>query len=109
MILILSCLVGIPPLPGFIGKFAVIGAAVSHEWYSLAVVAIISMILGTVSVFRLVFSLVGDFRTHRTEGERVGPMQVAVLAVLLGPLFILGIFAEQALGWAGRSLRFILW
>ncbi len=110
LILFLSCIVGLPPFPGFLGKFTLIGAAVSHEWYSLAVVATLSMILCTVAVFRLMFRLIG----HPVESTAPVSLQGdltrgLILATLVVPLVILGVFAEDALEWAGRSLRFILW
>ncbi len=110
LILFLGCIVGLPPFPGFLGKFTLIGAAVSHEWYSLAAIAVFSMILCTVAVFRLMFTLIGhpqaeavaiDQPTRLTRG--------AILLALILPLVLLGLFAEEALSWAGRSLRFILW
>lgn len=110
LVLFLSCIVGLPPFPGFLGKFTLIGSAVSHEWYSLAVVATVSMILSSVAVFRLMFKLIG----HPTEAAVVAaprndPARALILSTLILPLIVLGIFAEDVLSWAGRSLRFILW
>ncbi|HUP56105.1 MAG TPA: proton-conducting transporter membrane subunit, partial [Bdellovibrionota bacterium] len=40
LVIFLLCLVGLPPTPGFIGKFALVGVAVRHQWPILAAVAI---------------------------------------------------------------------
>ena len=39
LVLFLLCLIGLPPMPGFIGKFALIGAVVRHQWPVLAIAA----------------------------------------------------------------------
>lgn len=111
LVLFLLCLVGIPPLPGFIGKFALIGAAVRHHWPILAVLAIGSMALSTVAVSRLAFHLIGDFKglTLSTRTVQPNSQRKAFLAIVLVPMLLAGIFANWVLDWAGRSLGFILW
>ena len=109
LILFLACLVGLPPFPGFVGKFTLLGSIVSHEWYVLAVVGIVSMMLSSVGVFRLAFRLIGDYSESSDKKEKRDPLRTATLAIAIVPLLVLGVFAEQVLEWTGRSLRFILW
>jgi NADH-quinone oxidoreductase subunit N len=109
LILFLICLVGIPPLPGFVGKFALIGAVVRHQWNFLALVGVVSIAISTAAVARLAFSMVGSL-TPRTDQLVVATRgQRAFLAILFIPMVLVGMFAEQVLGWAGQSLRFIFW
>ncbi len=110
LILFLSCLIGLPPLPGFIGKFALVGAAIRHHWYFLAGFAILSIALATFGLARLAYSLVGDLRDFRLAGPvaALQPRRI-FLAALFVPLVLVGIFAEPLLAWAVQSLRFILW
>jgi len=108
LILFLACAAGLPPLPGFMGKFALTGAAVRHGWYALAVVAIISSALGAVAMGRLSFSLIGRFG-QGDGGERPNIQRVAFLASLIIPMIMIGIFAERVLDWAGKSLQFARW
>jgi NADH-quinone oxidoreductase subunit N len=115
LVLFLLCLIGLPPMPGFIGKFALIGAVVRHEWPLLAVAAIISMTLSTAAVARLAYHLVGDFRAFVEVGAAgshiIAPSrqrQVFLFGMML-PMMMVGVFAEFVLSWAGRSLGFILW
>jgi NADH-quinone oxidoreductase subunit N len=110
LILFLSCLVGLPPLPGFVGKFTLVGAAIRHHWNALAALAILSSALATVGLARLAYSLVGDLRQLRVGalGAAVQPRRV-FLAALFVPMVLVGIFAEPLLVWAAQSLRFILW
>lgn len=111
LILFLACLVGLPPLPGFIGKFALIGAAIRHEWYLLAAIAIGSSAIAAIGVARLCFGLMGDLRNvvQSPAASSSTSSRRAFLAALLLPLLLVGVFAELILQWAGQSLRFILW
>jgi NADH:ubiquinone oxidoreductase subunit 2 (subunit N) len=113
LVLFLLCLVGIPPMPGFLGKFTLIGIVTRHNQLVLAATAIFSMALSTVSISRLAYSLVGDFRMptpdvgHATRTH--SPRRNAFLATVLVPMLVIGVFAEFFLNWAGRSLGFIFW
>jgi NADH-quinone oxidoreductase subunit N len=116
LVLFLLCLVGIPPMPGFLGKFTLIGIVTRHNQLVLAATAIFSMALSSVSISRLAYSLVGDFRmpTPNVGDEKDyvshhSPKRNAFLASVLLPMLVIGVFAEFFLNWAGRSLGFIFW
>ncbi|MGK5083588.1 proton-conducting transporter membrane subunit [Bdellovibrionota bacterium FG-1] len=115
LVLFLLCLIGLPPTPGFVGKFALIGAVVRHHWHVLAVVAIAAMTLSTAAVARMAFYLVGDFRAGSLRpgsyGKFITPSRgrQAFLVGVMVPVVMLGVFAEFVLNWAGKSLGFILW
>jgi NADH-quinone oxidoreductase subunit N len=109
LVLFLVSIVGIPPLPGFIGKFALIGVAIRHHWVGLGMVAIGSSAISTLAVARLSFYLVGDFKTTVAETLVPRTSRKILLSVLILPLVLCGVFAEFVLGWAGRSLDFIFW
>jgi NADH-quinone oxidoreductase subunit N len=113
LVLCLLCLVGVPPLPGFIGKFALIGAAVRRGHSVLAVIAVFAAALSTLSVARVGFSVMGDLRSPM--GIRAGAVvaatssRKALLFCMMIPLLLIGVFAEFFLSWASQSLGFILW
>ncbi len=109
LVLFLACLVGLPPFPGFIGKFALIGAAIRHQWHFLAGVGIVASAISVVAVARLAYSLIGDIKVARANPVAESVPRRAFLAALFIPMVLVGIFAEQVLSWAGQSLRFILW
>jgi proton-translocating NADH-quinone oxidoreductase chain N len=125
LVLFLLCLVGIPPMPGFLGKFTLIGVVIRHNQLALAAAAIFSMALSTVAISRLAYSLVGGFRLptssvgdeFKSGGDFTTNAEVSVsssrrnafLASLLIPMIVVGVFAEFFLNWAGRSLGFIFW
>jgi NADH-quinone oxidoreductase subunit N len=109
LVLFLLCLVGIPPMPGFLGKFTLIGVVIRHNQLVLATTAIFAMALSTVAISKLAFSLVGDFRKPTSEVRIRSPRRNAFLASVLIPMLVVGVFAEFFLNWAGRSLGFIFW
>ncbi len=108
LVVFLLCLVGSPPLPGFLGKFTLIGAVLGNGRFALALVSILAMILSTVAVARLSYHLVGDFnKTVHPLAPRLA--RKAYLAILVIPMTLVGIFAGLVLRGAGESLGFIFW
>ncbi len=110
LILFLLCLTGSAPTPGFIGKFTLIGIAVQHQKLILAAVAVLASFISTLSVARLTFYLIGDFKQMAgvpklkvTRGDQV------FLAALMVPLILLGLFSDWVFALANRSLGFIFW
>jgi NADH:ubiquinone oxidoreductase subunit 2 (subunit N) len=111
LILCLVCAVGVPPFPGFMGKFAVIGSALHHQWYLLALLAIAAMAMGLVASARLAFSLIGDFAQSSLKSELIpaDPARRAFLAALILPMIFIGVFAQWLLVWASQSIPFVFW
>lgn len=109
LILFLLTLIGVPPFPGFIGKFTLIGAAVRHQWLGLAAIAIFSMALSLVAVARLSYGLAGNLQVGLSSPLPSARGRKWFLGALLVPLAIVAIFAELVLDWAGSSLGFIFW
>lgn len=104
LLLFLVCLLGLPPFPGFIGRFALITAVVQSGGFLLAGVAVVSIVLCGAAFARLAFSLTGHFRQSRvisvvpTRGQRL------MLMSLLIPLLLIVLFTDGVIGWARHSL-----
>jgi NADH:ubiquinone oxidoreductase subunit 2 (subunit N) len=98
-----------PPAPGFIGKFTLVGAIVRHHWWGLAAIAILSSMLSTIAIARLAFHLIGPKKLPAFSLGRRAHERKVFLVVLLVPLLLAGFFANGVLDWAGKSLGFILW
>lgn len=110
LVLFLFCLVGAPPLPGFIGKFTLIGAAIRHQRLPLALISIVSMVICTIAVAKLAFYLIGDFKKFQgASSARESYHRKIFLAALVIPMILIGVFANFVFGWAGQSLGFIFW
>lgn len=109
LILFILAIIGLPPMPGFIGKFALIGAAAGQGWTILSAIAVVSMAISTFVMARFAFFLVGDFRTISKNQIAVSIERRSFVLLLLFPLILTGVFAQQILSWAAKSVVFILW
>ena len=94
LILFLLCLVGSPPLSGFIGKFTLLGAALRHQRPALVVIGICSMVLSMTAVIRLCYHLIGDIQKPiDVPIKRSLPRKIFLNALLL-PMILVGVFAD---------------
>jgi NADH-quinone oxidoreductase subunit N len=97
----LLSLTGIPPLIGFVGKFAVFAAAVADGWIWLAVIGVLNSVVSLYYYFSL---------THRmffSEPSRPGrvaltPALTGCLAVALFVTVWVGVFPQALLAWVQR-------
>jgi NADH:ubiquinone oxidoreductase subunit 2 (subunit N) len=96
-------------MPGFIAKFTLIGAAVRHQWLALAALGVFSLTLSSVAIARLSFNLIGDLSAPAKPPVVSDSRRRMFLVVLVVPMVLAGVFANQVLTWAGKSLGFILW
>ena len=108
LIVFLLSLVGCPPTPGFLGKFALIGAAIRHGKYSLALISVLAMSISMFAIARFAYRLVGDFRHVYPSFSQSIPRK-SFLLVLILPLVLISAFANLVFVWAGQSLGFIFW
>lgn len=109
LVFFLLSLVGVPPSPGFIGKFGLIQAVMSHHWVFLGIIAIFSMAISTIAVARFVYALSGDLRLTLNSPLPSSKSRKIFLVALLSPIAIAGIWAQGLLDWVGKSLNFIFW
>lgn len=109
LIVFLLSLVGSPPMPGFIGKFTLIGVAIRHQRFALAVVSVVALVISNVAVARMAYYLIGDFQ--KVSGSSIAPSlsRKAFLAALMIPMTLAGVLADFLFRWAGQSLGFIFW
>jgi NADH:ubiquinone oxidoreductase subunit 2 (subunit N) len=108
LILFVANLVGVPPLPGFIGKFTLISAAARHGWNFLSFIAVIAVLISSIAAARFLGNLLSDFRSRRESMAVNYGHRIYIIALLI-PLFLMTAFSELALKWAGASVDFILW
>ncbi len=123
LVFFLVCLVGLPPLPGFIGKFTLIGSVINHQRYGLALTAIAGIAMSTVAVVRLALNLVGNYSeifragaltpvAAATAQGRESPMVERgthlLIAVLMVPLLVLAFQSDWVLKWGLRSITLLM-
>ena len=108
LLLFLVAVIGLPPLPGFIAKFTLISSAARHQWNGLVAIALLSLILAAIAVFRWIYPRISELRHRNEEFSISWSHRVLVLGLLL-PLALLSVFAEPMLNWVGASVTFNLW
>ncbi len=109
LVMFLLCLAGSPPMPGFIGKFTLIGIALRHHRPALAMVGVFAMVISTVAVARLAYQMMGNFQESAKKPLEGSYSRKAFLMVLVIPMALIGIFADLVFRWVGQSLGFIFW
>ncbi len=104
VVLLALSLTGIPPMGGFIGKFAVFAAIIPHpELLWLAVVAVLNSVVSLYYYFRIVHQMF--FREATGPSViKFSPALMTCLVAALGVTVIAGILPNQILGWVRNIL-----
>ena len=83
-------LAGIPPMVGFIGKLAVLQAAVDAGLVWLAVLGVIASVIGAFYYLRIVYFMYFGEETEGLDGSMTSVQWVAMVAA--AGVMILGLF-----------------
>jgi len=87
---------GVPPLGGFIAKYFVFTAAISADLTWLAVIGVLTSVLQTAYIFRLVNVMYGKKPKIETSIKENKYILIPVF-VLVAAIFILGLFPDIVL------------
>jgi NADH-quinone oxidoreductase subunit N len=103
MLLVMFSLAGIPPTVGFYAKFTVIAAAVNEGLVWLAVVAVVTSLIGAFYYLRIVKLMYFD---DAVDGAPIRPRgDTALLLSANGlVLLLLGVFPQRLMGICGLAL-----
>jgi NADH-quinone oxidoreductase subunit N len=96
----MASLAGLPPTAGFIGKFLVFGAALRAGYVGLAVVGILTAVVGLVYALRVVAALYmrESVAARPVEPGAAGPAGAVALGAMAVGLLGLGLFPQMLLG-----------
>ncbi len=87
---------GVPPLGGFIGKYLVFTAAIEANLSWLAVIGVLTSVLQTAYLFRLIYVMYG--KNAKDETPIKEPKRILIpIFILAGSLIILGLFPSIVL------------
>lgn len=104
MVIFALSMTGIPPLGGFVGKFAIFSAVLPHSnllW--LGIVAALNSVISLYYYFRIVQQMF--FREpSATNDIHFSPALMSCLVVALGVTVVAGILPNQILGWVRNIL-----
>jgi NADH-quinone oxidoreductase subunit N len=104
MLLVMFSLAGIPPTIGFYAKFAVIMAAVGAGFTWLAVVGVLTSLVGAFYYLRVVKVMYFDEPEDTTPIVARGDNRALLSANGLAILFF-GVFPQQLMGWCALALQ----
>ncbi|MFO7635129.1 MAG: NADH-quinone oxidoreductase subunit N [Caldilinea sp.] len=110
MLIFLLSLVGIPLTAGFVGKFFVFGATIQHQYYFLAVMALINVAISAfyyMSVARIMFFPDEESEEAPIIGAPGIGVQAIVTVCVLG-VFWIGIYPPLIIEWANTASQFLL-
>jgi NADH-quinone oxidoreductase subunit N len=103
MAIFMLSLAGVPPTAGFVAKLSVFQAAVSAKAYGLAVVGVLTSVLGAYYYLRVV--VVMFMRPAEGEEPAPSPVPVAVaIALAAVAVVVLGVGPEPLVGWARAAV-----
>ena len=108
MFIFLLSLTGIPLTGGFIGKFYVFGAAVQHQYFWLAAVAMINAAIAAYYYLNIARAM---FFTTPAEGKKPFlisiPVQLALIICVVATFWI-GVYPPSVIEWVDRASRQLL-
>jgi NADH-quinone oxidoreductase subunit N len=95
MTIALLSLAGIPPLPGFFGKYMVFALAIQNGFTPLVILAIITSLIGVYFYFRVIIAMF--FKEPDYEEIPHDPSLTSLLYLLVALSIALGVFPESLL------------
>ena len=108
-------LAGMPPLPGFVGRFYVLGAAVEQKQFWLVFFVLFNWVVGLSYFLQLLHQVIKSESSVDAERSTQGILNEAVslvrvcLAVIFVPAIFVGISWEPFLNFISRSLDSAKW
>jgi NADH-quinone oxidoreductase subunit N len=88
----LLSLAGIPPLPGFFGKYMVFALAIDHGFTGLVIVAVITSLIGVYYYFRIMIAMF--LKDPAGETVKLTTSQNALTALLIAITLVIGLFPD---------------
>ena len=101
MAIYMFSLSGLPPFAGFLGKYFVFAAAVNADLTWLAIVGVLTSVIGAYYYLRLVVVMYFEVGTKELLG-RPAILSMAVLTLAAAALLYFGIFPSSILSFVDR-------
>lgn len=110
-VIFLLSFVGVPPFPGFYGKWLVVGTMFRSENYILGMCVSFFVLIQLAAVLSYLHVMIHQRGASMLPGHKT-PFVVRRKILSLGlvlPLLISSVFLENILDWSERAIQFILW
>ena len=105
IVMLALSMTGIPPMGGFIGKFAVFAAVIQHpDLLWLGIVAVLNSVVSLYYYFRIVHQMFFREPAGNAAPIRLSPALMSCLVAALGVTVLAGLLPNQILGWVRTIL-----
>ena len=98
---------GLPPTVGFIGKWYIFSAAVSANYYGLAIIGVLTSVISVFFYLRVVVMMYMQEPGTEPPRIQVNAVSMTALTVAIAAIFYLGILPTQVLNLASQSIATI--
>lgn len=105
MAVFLFSLTGIPPTAGFVGKWYLFAALVDGRYYWLAVVGVLNSVISLYYYTRIIRTMFLEVPSDETKPS-FSPIHIVLLAILVVPTMLLGIYWSPLVRFTDNSIRF---
>lgn len=100
-------LTGLPPLAGFIGKYNILVALINSKYFSLAIILVLNSIVSAYYYLKIVRLMILKPQESNEFIEGFGFLNQLIIVVMTAPIFVLGVFWENVMAFAGSAKIFI--
>lgn len=99
LVVFLLSLTGLPPMAGFIGKFAIFAAVINQPTLTwLGIVAVLNSVISLYYYFRIAQQMFFKDASSNVS-PTFTPALLSCLAIALGVTLLVGLFPDRILGW----------
>lgn len=107
MTVVMFSLTGLPPLAGFVGKYNIIVALLSSKYYSLAIILVLNSVVSAYYYLKIVRLMTLKTQESNENIEGFGFLNQLIIVAMTSPIFVLGIFWDNVMAFAGSAKIFI--
>lgn len=107
MTVVMLSLTGLPPLAGFIGKYNILVALINSKNFTLAIILVLNSIVSAYYYLKIVRLMTLKPQESNENIEGFGFLNQLIIVAMTAPVFVLGIFWESVMTFAGNAKIFI--
>lgn len=108
MTIFLVSLIGLPPMAGFVGKFALFAAVIKQQFYFLATVGVLNSVVAAFYYFRVIRMMFLEQPTGEEKPVTVSWWNGLLMYSLSFATIVLGIYWDLVFRFAKSSVRFFV-
>ena len=107
MAVVMFSLTGLPPLAGFVAKYNILSSLVNSKFYTLAVILGLNSVVSAYYYLKIVRLMTLKPAESDETIEGFGFLNQMIIVIMTLPVFVLGMFWETVMSWAGHAKLFI--